>query len=60
MDLNQLLYQHQIAVMRAAGQCAPLSNTDCQVDHFRRRVRESFVTANAPARNAAAWSEAVT
>ena len=56
MDLNQLLYHHQIAIMRAAGQCASDPGATCLVDHYRRRVRDNFVAAGAPARSAKAWA----
>ena len=57
MDLNQLLYHHQIAVMRAAGQSSRDPDAACLVEHYRRRLHESFVASGAGARNAPAWNE---
>ena len=57
MDLNQLFYHHQIAVMRAAGQCSRDPEAACLVEHYRRRLRESFVASGAPARDTSAWNE---
>lgn len=55
MDLNQLLYYHQIAIMRAAGQCNRQPSSACLIDHYRRRVHESFVASDATARNMPEW-----
>lgn len=40
MDLNQLLYHHQRAVMRAAGRIPGSSDPHCLIDHYARKIRE--------------------
>lgn len=49
MDLNQLLYHHQIAVMRAGSRKPNDREQRSLVDHYARRIRDRLAADAAPA-----------
>ena len=56
MDLNQLLYHHQLAVMCAEGQrdCDPCDVS--LVEHYARRIRETRAEQGSVSDHAIVWS----
>ena len=58
MDLNQLLYHHQLAAMCAAGQrdCDPGDTS--LVDHYARRISELRAAHGAVPAGSIVWSRA--
>lgn len=58
MDLNQLFYHHQRAVMRAGARLPGSDASNCLVDHYARKIRERLKIDEAAA-NPSVWTPAV-
>ena len=55
MDLNQLFYHHQRAVMRADKRVPGSGNAHCLVDHYARKIRDRLAHDGAGA-NPYVWT----
>ncbi len=58
MDLNQLLYHHQLALLRVSRRLPDDREEPSLVDHYARRIRDRLVTDEA-ALNPIIWSHTV-
>ena len=60
MDLNQLLYHHQLAAMCADGQRDCNTFDRSLVDHYARRIRETRAEQGSVSDHAFVWSRVTT
>jgi hypothetical protein len=58
LDLNQLLYHHQLALLRVSRRPPDDRDEPSLVDHYARRIRDRLETDDAPL-NPVIWSQTI-